>query len=96
MMINANTEHLEGAYAFLSYTLSKNGQNFVDGEPVNKEMWEHAYQYQQELSERMQLVPDPDYPDAASDGGDQTGDPCGLRGRAVYIHAGVGDPGYHI
>lgn len=62
LMINANTEHLEGAYAFLSYTLCKKGQNLVVGEPVNKEIWESNYQDQRELSERMQLFPDPRFP----------------------------------
>ncbi len=49
LMINANTEHLEGAYAFVSYALSKEGQNLVT-EPVNKEMWDTGYQYYTDMS----------------------------------------------
>ena len=44
LMINANTEHLEGAYAFLSYVLCKSGQSF-SVEPVHKEIWEAQFQY---------------------------------------------------
>ncbi len=62
LMINANTEHLEGAYAFLSYTLCQKGQNLVGAERVNKEFWESSYQYQRELSEMRQVLPDPQYP----------------------------------
>ena len=43
MMINANTQHLEGAYAFLSYVLCKSGQSF-SVEPVHKEVWEATLQ----------------------------------------------------
>ncbi len=39
LMVNANTEHLEGAYAFISYILSKSVQS-VYSEPMNKELWE--------------------------------------------------------
>jgi len=50
LMINANTEHLEGAYAFVSYALSKEGQNLAT-EPVNKEMWDTSYQYYLDMRE---------------------------------------------
>ena len=51
LMINANTENLEGAYAFLSYVLSKRGQSF-SLEPVHKEIWEDRYQYWLDLIEK--------------------------------------------
>ena len=57
LMINANTEHLEGAFAFISYALSKKGQNLAGGTPVNKEVWESEYQYYLDLREQ-----DPDNP----------------------------------
>ena len=44
LVINSNTKNLEGAYAFLSYTLSMAGQNFLP-DPVNKEMWEKTVKY---------------------------------------------------
>lgn len=70
LMINANTEHLEGAYAFLSYVLSKGGQS-IAGEPVNKEVWknqcmnlvkgnhisEDAYQEKLEMYEDARFAP---------------------------------------
>lgn len=37
LMINANTEHLEGAYAFVSYVLSRGGQD-SQAEPIQKEL----------------------------------------------------------
>ncbi|MCH5341152.1 MAG: carbohydrate ABC transporter substrate-binding protein [Acetatifactor sp.] len=57
VMINANTEHLEGAYAFLSYLLSKGGQEELV-EPVNKELWDARYQYYLDLLEKI-----PDHPE---------------------------------
>ncbi len=50
MMINANTEHLEGAYAFLSFVLSRDGQDFY-GESVQKELWNTSWEYSAKLSE---------------------------------------------
>ena len=50
MMINANTEHLEGAYAFLSFVLSRDGQNFY-GDSVQKELWNTSWEYSAKLSE---------------------------------------------
>ena len=50
LMINANTEHLEGAYAFVSYVLSKGGQD-RQAEPIQKELWDTAWQYYSQLSE---------------------------------------------
>ena len=50
LMINANTEHLEGAYAFVSYVLSKGGQDFY-AEPMQKELWDTAWQYLSEMSQ---------------------------------------------
>ena len=50
MMINANTEHLEGAYAFLSFVLSRDGQNFY-GNSVQKELWNTSWEYSAKLSE---------------------------------------------
>ena len=50
MMINANTEHLEGAYAFLSFVLSRDGQDFY-GQPVQKELWNTSWEYSAKLSE---------------------------------------------
>ena len=49
-MVNANTEHLEGAYAFVSYVLSKGGQN-RQAEPIQKELWDTAWQYYSQQSE---------------------------------------------
>ena len=49
LMINANTEHLEGAYAFVSYVLSRGGQDFY-GEPMQKELWDITWQYYSEIS----------------------------------------------
>ena len=57
LMINANTEHLEGAYAFVSYAMSKYGQD-SSNQPVNKEMWEAQYQYYLDLLEKI-----PDHPE---------------------------------
>ncbi len=48
LMINANTEHLEGAYAFLSYVLSKDGQDCYS-EPVQKELWDIAWEYYSDM-----------------------------------------------
>ena len=56
-MINGNTEHLEGAYAFVSYAMSKKGQDFSN-EPVNKEMWNTQYEY---LLDTLKLIPDHPY-----------------------------------
>lgn len=50
LMINANTEHLEGAYAFVAYVLSKGGQD-TQAEPIQKELWETAWQYYSQMSE---------------------------------------------
>ena len=50
LMINANTEHLEGAYAFVSYVLSRGGQD-LQAEPIQKELWNTAWQYYSKLSE---------------------------------------------
>ena len=50
LMINANTEHLEGAYAFVSYVLSRGGQD-RQAEPIQKELWDTAWQYYSQLSE---------------------------------------------
>ena len=50
LMINANTEHLEGAYAFVSYVMSKGGQDFY-AEPMQKELWNTTWQYLSEMSE---------------------------------------------
>lgn len=50
LMINANTEHLEGAYAFVSYVLSRGGQD-SQAEPIQKELWNTAWQYYSQLSE---------------------------------------------
>ena len=50
LMINANTEHLEGAYAFVSYLLSRGGQD-AQAEPIQKELWDTAWQYYSQLSE---------------------------------------------
>ncbi len=43
IMINANTKHLEGAYAFVSFLMTKTPQSYMF-EPVNKEVWEEMYQ----------------------------------------------------
>ena len=50
LMINANTKHLEGAYAFVSYVMSRGGQD-VYGEPMQKELWDIAWQYYSQMSE---------------------------------------------
>ena len=50
LMINANTEHLEGAYAFVSYVLCRGGQN-SQMEPIQKELWNTAWEYYAQLSE---------------------------------------------
>ena len=50
LTINAKTEHLEGAYAFVSYVLSKGGQD-AQAEPIQKELWDTAWQYYSKLSE---------------------------------------------
>ena len=52
VMINANTEHLEGAYAFVSYLLSRGGQE-TQTEPVNKELWNAKYQDDLDLLEKI-------------------------------------------
>ena len=57
VVINANTEHLEGAYAFVSYLLSKGGQE-AQVEPMNKELWDTQYQYYLDLLEKI-----PDHPE---------------------------------
>ena len=57
VMINANTEHLEGAYAFVSYLLSRGVQE-EQVEPVNKELWDTQYQYYLDLLEKI-----PDHPE---------------------------------
>lgn len=44
LVINANTKNLDGAYAFLSFVLSKKGQNCFP-EPVHREYWEEKVQY---------------------------------------------------
>ena len=55
--INANTEHLEGAYAFVSYLLSRGGQD-AETEPVNKELWNAKYQ---DLLDLLEKIPDHPY-----------------------------------
>ena len=57
VMINANTEHLEGAYAFVSYLLSRGGQD-AQTEPVNKELWNAKYQ---DLLDILKNIPDHPY-----------------------------------
>lgn len=42
MLINSNTQNLEGAWAFLSYAMTKTGQSIV-GNPVSKEVFEEKY-----------------------------------------------------
>ena len=59
VMINANTEHLEGAYAFVSYLMSKGGQE-AQIEPVNKELWNARYD---DYLETLEIMPNhPDIP----------------------------------
>lgn len=50
LMINANTDNLEGAYAFVSYVMSKEGQDNFYGEPMQKELWDIAWQQLSEMS----------------------------------------------
>ena len=57
VMINANTEHLEGAYAFVSYIMSKGGQK-AQTQPVNKELWNANYQSYLDLLEKIPNHPD--------------------------------------
>lgn len=56
LMVNANTEHLEGAYAFISYILSKSAQESYS-EPMNKEVWETTvkrdYDWDEETHQKM-------------------------------------------
>ncbi len=44
VMINSNSDNIDGAWAFLSYVMSKNGQNYV-GNPVNREVFLDEAQY---------------------------------------------------
>jgi len=39
LMINANTDNLDGAWAFLSFVMSKKGQNLISGDPSHRELW---------------------------------------------------------
>ncbi len=39
MVINANTDNLDGAWAFLSFVMSKSGQNLMAGIPAHRELW---------------------------------------------------------
>lgn len=39
LMINANTDNLDGAWAFLSFVMSKKGQNLLAGTPSHRELW---------------------------------------------------------
>ena len=57
VVINANTEHLEGAYAFVSYLLSRGGQD-AQKEPVNKELWNAKYE---NLLDLLRKIPDHPY-----------------------------------
>ena len=50
LVINSNTENLDGAYAFLSFAMSAKGQNYFP-EPVHRGIWEAKYLYQMELIE---------------------------------------------
>ncbi len=55
LMINANTEHLEGAYAFLSYVMTK-GQKYYSS-PMRKATWEKRFQYEKSLAEAGRVFP---------------------------------------
>lgn len=55
LMINANTEHLEGAYAFLSYVMIK-GQKYSYC-PLRRKTWENQYQYHKELGDSGKTFP---------------------------------------
>ncbi len=55
LMINANTKHLEGAYAFLSYVMTV-GQKYSDT-PTRKATWEKQYQYYNGLAESGRINP---------------------------------------
>lgn len=44
LMINSKTENLEGAWAFVSYCLSLEGQSYEYGSPVNKEAFDMMYE----------------------------------------------------
>ena len=50
LLINSNTEELEGAWAFLSYVMSKKGQNF-SYTPVHKEISHEMLQAEYKLIE---------------------------------------------
>lgn len=58
LLINANTSNLEGAWAFLSYAMTKTGQSIV-GNPVSKEVFDEEYQ---ELLENQKITQAYQYP----------------------------------
>lgn len=55
MLINSNTHNLEGAWAFLSYTMTKTGQSIV-GNPVSIEAYDIKYK---ELLEKQGEITEP-------------------------------------
>lgn len=48
LVINANTKNLDGAYAFLSFVMSKKGQNYFP-DAVHRGSWEENVQYYEDL-----------------------------------------------
>lgn len=50
LMINANSKNIEGAFAFISYVMSKKGQNYMT-DSVHREFWESNANYQISLSQ---------------------------------------------
>ena len=44
LMINANTQNIEGAWAFISYCLSERGQSYNIGSPVKKSVYDLIFE----------------------------------------------------
>lgn len=50
-MINSKTEKLEGTWSFISFCSSEEGQRYVFGCPVNKDVYDKVYEDRRALYE---------------------------------------------
>jgi len=61
IMINSKTEYIEGAWAFVSFCLSAEGQSYVFDCPVRKDVYDKIYEDRRALYESEEEA-DRDYP----------------------------------